>query len=78
MASYCLQCSVHVLGADYRDLAGIVSEEDAAKGLGVRVVCQGCGNAFVDHEGRCHSHTCTANHGDLAHGPSDASNKYME
>lgn len=64
--SFCQQCSIEILDGDYGDLAGLVTEDDAAKGLGKRVLCQGCGDAFVDHLGRCHSHRCAKRHGSAA------------
>ncbi len=63
---FCQQCSIEILDGDYGDLAGLVTEDDASKGFGKRVQCQGCGDSFVDHLGRCHSHRCDKAHGSAA------------
>lgn len=64
MADFCQQCSIKHFNEDFGDLAGLITEDDAAKGFGVRTICEGCGDAFVDHLGRCHSHRCLYKHGD--------------
>jgi hypothetical protein len=63
MADFCQQCSIDLFGEDGGDLAGLVTADEAAKGLGVYVLCEGCANAFVDHVGRCHSNHCLYRHG---------------
>lgn len=63
MADFCQQCSIDMFGEDYGDLAGLVTEQEAAQGLGANVLCEGCVNAFVDHAGRCRARHCLAKHG---------------
>jgi hypothetical protein len=63
VADFCQQCSIEILGDDYGDFINLLSEAEAAQGYGVRVLCEGCGDAFVDHTGRCHSHNCDKAHG---------------
>lgn len=63
MSDFCQQCSIAVFGDDFRDLAGLLTPIEAAQGYGVRVLCEGCGDAFVDDKGRCHSHNCLKAHG---------------
>lgn len=59
MSDFCKQCSIELLGEDYKDLAGLSTEEDTANGLYVQVLCEGCGVVQVDHEGACVSPYCT-------------------
>jgi hypothetical protein len=63
MADFCQQCSVEVFGEDFRDLAGLITADEAAQGLGAHVLCEGCGPAFVDHLGHCHASRCLRQHG---------------
>lgn len=53
MAEFCTECSIKVLGEDFRDLAGLSTPEDTAKGLFCEVICEGCGFVQVDHTGKC-------------------------
>jgi hypothetical protein len=48
-ASNAASKSSTAVNGDYGDLAGLVTEDDASKGLDKRVQCQGCWDAFVDH-----------------------------
>lgn len=59
MADFCKQCSLETLGEDFRDLAGLVEEGHCAIAL-----CEGCGAALVDHEGRCIATDCLKQHGE--------------
>lgn len=63
MADFCQQCSMELFKEDFGDLAGLITEQEVAQGLGANVLCEGCCNAFVDHLGRCHSHHCLRKHG---------------
>lgn len=63
MADFCQQCSIELFNEDFGDLAGLVTAQDAAQGFVRRVLCEGCGDAFVDHLGRCHAHHCLHRHG---------------
>lgn len=69
MADFCQQCSIELFGEDFGDLAGLITEQDAAQGYGMNVLCEGCVNAFVDHTGRCHAHGCLARHGEADAAP---------
>lgn len=57
MADFCKQCSIEMFGKDFRELAGLTTVEDTAKGLyATGVICEGCyhpGACQVDHEGTC-------------------------
>lgn len=63
MADFCKQCSTKIMGEDFRDLAGLLTDEEARKGMVRNVICEGCGNAWVDNEGECHSTSCLEHHG---------------
>lgn len=58
MADFCKQCSERVFGEDFRDLEGLCEE-----GQTVQLICEGCGNAEVDHEGVCINPDCWEHHG---------------
>lgn len=51
MADFCKECSIEMWGSDTKDLAGLITKEEVAKGLGAVVICEGCGVIRVDHEG---------------------------
>jgi hypothetical protein len=53
MADFCKQCSIENFGEDYRDLAGITTQEDWEQGRACVVLCEGCGPIQVDPEGNC-------------------------
>lgn len=53
MADFCKQCSEKNFGEDYKDMAGLCTEEDTKKGLSVPVLCEGCGYTYVNHLGEC-------------------------
>lgn len=53
MADYCKACSIEIFGEDFRELAGLSSPEQTAKGLYPVVICEGCGSTQVDHDGAC-------------------------
>jgi hypothetical protein len=63
MSDYCQQCSEEIFGKDFRELAGLVSEEDVRNDKAAIVLCEGCGPIAVDHEGRCLSSDCDKSHG---------------
>lgn len=58
MSDFCRQCSLHLFREDFRDLAGLVTREEVAKGIYANVLCEQCGSIQVDHEGRCVSPQC--------------------
>lgn len=58
MADYCKQCAIEWFGADFRDLAGLLSKEDHEAGLVYPVTCEGCGYTWVNHEGECVNQFC--------------------
>lgn len=58
MADFCLQCNLDLYFGPHSDFdhygkAGTITEGDVAKGLGIPVICEGCGFVRVDHLGRC-------------------------
>lgn len=52
MAEFCKACAEE-LRAKQSDFIGICGSEDMAQ-----VLCEGCGNIWVDTEGRCLSRDC--------------------
>lgn len=59
MADFCKQCSTALFGVDSRDLAELISKEDAEKGFSTStVLCEGCGPIQVNYEGACISPDC--------------------
>lgn len=59
MADFCKQCSIKMFGKDFKELAGLVPEEDAAAGFATDVViCEGCGPIQVNIHGECISEDC--------------------
>lgn len=58
MADFCMQCSIELFGEDFEDLAGIAKE-----GQILHCICEGCGDALVDHTGKCLSTECLQHHG---------------
>ena len=63
MADFCSQCSKELFGEDFKELAGITTEEDWEKGLACVVICEGCGYIQVDPKGNCISTDCLQKHG---------------
>jgi len=62
MAEFCKQCAdEHGFEPDY---VGLSTEKDTRAGLFCVVLCEGCGPAQVDHEGRCISPDCLLKHGE--------------
>jgi hypothetical protein len=59
VADFCKQCSE----TDYKDLAGLSTEEDTKAGLYPVVLCEGCGPTQVNHLGECVSVDCIKKHG---------------
>lgn len=63
MADFCKQCSIQLFGQDYKELAGLISEEEVKKGMGAVVICEGCGFVLVNHLGEClGGEACQENH----------------
>lgn len=59
MADFCYQCSMNFFREDFKDLHGLVTEEQYKRGLVVKVLCEGCGPTEVNHRGVCVSKHCT-------------------
>ena len=57
MAEFCQQCSIEIFGEDLGDFKGL-----AKTGFYVVVLCEGCGPAQVDPNGRCVSSDCLEKH----------------
>lgn len=68
MSEFCLQCSEELFGPGTGDFAGLLTEAESGQGFGVHVLCEGCGAAWVDHEGRCKSDYCLRRHGEKKDG----------
>lgn len=58
MADFCKQCSIDMFGEDFRELAGITTEEEWRQGFAALVICEGCGPIQVDPNGWCVSKDC--------------------
>jgi len=58
MARFCKQCSIDIFGEDFKELAGITTEEDWKSGMAAVVICEGCGSIQVDPDGNCVSAGC--------------------
>jgi hypothetical protein len=58
MADFCRQCSEQHFGQDFKELANLMSEEDAAKGFAASALCEGCGAIQVNQNGECISPDC--------------------
>jgi hypothetical protein len=63
MADFCKQCSEEHFGEDFKELAGLSTEERVKEGYYAVVMCEGCGPIQVDVEGRCISSDCVLQHG---------------
>jgi hypothetical protein len=66
MADFCKQCSLEIFGKDYKDMAGLSTEEHTKKGKFAIVLCEDCGATQVDHDGVCISKDCLKKHGVLS------------
>jgi hypothetical protein len=69
VADFCKQCSVELFGEDTKDLAGLISQEDAANGLGALAICEDCGNPagiLVNDKGECLGGNDCRKHGESA------------
>lgn len=62
MADFCKQCS-DSMGFRDNDMKGLLTKEQVDQGLGVSTLCEGCGPAWVDHEGVCKALDCFCFHG---------------
>lgn len=51
MADFCKECSIEMFGKDFRELAGITTEDDEKNNLYATVICEGCGYIQVDKDG---------------------------
>lgn len=58
MADFCKQCAIRIFGEDNGDMADLLTEDEAAQGLCVSVLCEGCGPIRVDREGNCLEFDC--------------------
>ena len=65
MAEFCKQCSEQVLGISDNDFEGMTTPEQTAAKEFTSVLCEGCGDALVDHTGKCVSRSCDRKHGTL-------------
>ncbi len=61
MAEFCKQCADELHFEP--DFVGLIDEDSVVnKGLGVVVLCEGCGPTLVDHLGVCISTNCDRKH----------------
>ncbi len=63
MADFCKQCSEELFGEDHGDLKGMGGGETLPEGHGWVALCEGCGPALVDNDGRCTADHCDKKHG---------------
>jgi hypothetical protein len=61
VADFCKQCSLDHFGEDFKELAGLSTEEDTKNGRYALTICEGCGPVLVDHNGVCVSKDCLEN-----------------
>ena len=52
MADFCQQCLKKLFGLDTRDLSGLSTPKDTAKGRYAQALCESCGLILVDHKGK--------------------------
>lgn len=63
MADFCLQCAQE-MGFSGPDLDGLIGPGTSWPGAKwLHTICEGCGDAVVDKDGRCHSDHCLKKHG---------------
>lgn len=58
MADYCRQCSTAIFGEDFKELAGITTQQGWDDGTACTTICEGCGPIQVDPNGNCVSDDC--------------------
>ncbi len=62
MADFCTDCSIEMFDKDFKELAGLSTEEDTKNELYCMALCEGCGPIQVDHTGKCISGDCLVKH----------------
>ena len=62
MADFCKQCSIQLFGKDFRELAGLRTEEMKEQNSFPVVICEGCGHTLVDEDGTCVDEDCLKRH----------------
>jgi hypothetical protein len=60
MADFCMQCSIEIFGEDFRELAGLVPNNEG-EDIWPVVLCEDCGAIQVNNEGACIS-DCSKDH----------------
>ena len=58
MAEFCKQCSTELFNRDFGDLRRLCGTDEQAL-----VLCEGCGQCWVNYEGECTSDDCIKKHG---------------
>jgi len=48
MADFCKKCSIDMWGRDTKDLADLITPEQAADGFAATGICEGCGSVYFD------------------------------
>lgn len=67
MADFCKACSEDLFGKDFKELAGLTTQEEWDNGKAAITICEGCGWIQVDPEGVCVSKDCLRT-GHFGHG----------
>jgi hypothetical protein len=52
MADFCMECSIEIFGEDFRDLAGMIPDNEGEDAWPV-TLCEDCGGIQVNNEGAC-------------------------
>ncbi len=63
MADYCQQCSIELFGQDSKDFAD--DRNESLVRTVMTVVCEGCGFALVDKDGKCVGGHCLKSHKEI-------------
>lgn len=58
MADFCKQCSIELFDRDFKDMSSLCGPDEIAL-----VLCEGCGQCWVDSDGICMSKDCLKKHG---------------
>lgn len=64
MADFCMRCNMELMFGPHSDFDWVkdhLTAEDDAKGIGIGVLCEGCGMTVVNSRGQCRG-GCDAGH----------------
>ncbi len=67
MADFCAQCAkdMNFPESDFLWVSEHLTPEEEADGMGIVVLCEGCGPILVNRLGECISQDCCENHGEV-------------